>query len=126
MYYNQESKISEVDRENSSYIHHVTLGGNYGVELLIIRIIYIYISILKVLVLFVRVKLNEIISMVRKQTFVYKRYLLARAKIAGIVKRSIQDAAYVVKHANTCQNFDQSETRLVLESDQKRNQAKNS
>lgn len=42
------------------------------------------------------------------------------------MKRSIQDAAYVVKHANTCQNFDQSETRLVLESDQKRNQAKNS
>lgn len=80
MYYNQESKISEVDRENSSYIHHVTLGGNYGVELLIIRIIYIYISILKVLVLFVRVKLNEIISMVRKQTFCLQKLLVSACK----------------------------------------------
>lgn len=61
--------------------------------------------------------------MVRKQTFCLQKLLVSAC---SIVKRSIQDAAYVVTHANTCQNFDQSETRLVLESDQKRNQAKNS
>ena len=32
MYYNQESKISEVDREKSSYIRHVTMSLHHFTE----------------------------------------------------------------------------------------------
>lgn len=60
--------------------HRELLFLKYGVELLIIRIIYIY--ILKALVLFVRVKLliYEIISMVRKQTFCLQKLLVSACK----------------------------------------------